>query len=78
MTDKIEKIKPFYIWLFFLVIYVSFSTEVLWRPFIFAEDTIFLNNALTDGIKSLIYRHAGYLEVVSRLVANVSIMTGGY
>lgn len=76
IREKIESLRPFYAWLLFIFLYVSFSTEVLWRPFIFCEDTIFLNNALTDGIKSVFYRHAGYLEIISRLTANIAIFLG--
>ena len=76
IKEKMESMHPFYIWLVFLILYVSFSIDVLWRPFVFAEDTIFLNNALTDGFKSIIYRHAEYLEIISRLSANTAILFG--
>ena len=76
IKEKLENMKPFHMWLLFVLLYVSFSTEVLWRPFIFAEDTIFLNNALTDGFKSLLYRHAEYWEMISRLTANIAIFLG--
>lgn len=76
IKEKIENMKPFHMWLLFVLLYVSFSTEVLWRPFIFAEDTLFLNNALTDGVKSLFYRHAEYWEMISRLTANIAIFLG--
>ena len=76
VKEKIENMKPVYLWLLFVILYVSFSTEVLWRPFIFAEDTVFLNNALTDGFRSLFYRHAEYWEIISRLSANLAIFLG--
>jgi len=76
LKERIENIKPFQAWLLFIIIYVSFSPEVLWRPFIFAEDTVFLNNALTDGFKSLFYRHAEYWEIISRLAGNIAIFLG--
>lgn len=76
IKEKLETMSPFYMWLVFVLLYVSFSTEVLWRPFLFAEDTIFLNNALTDGFKSLFYRHAEYWEMISRLTANIAIFLG--
>lgn len=76
IKEKLENMKPFHMWLLFMLLYVSFSTEVLWRPFIFAEDTLFLNNALTDGFKSLFYRHAEYWEMISRLSGNLAIFLG--
>lgn len=76
IKEKLENMKPFHMWLLFVLLYVSFSTEVLWRPFIFAEDTIFLNNALTDGFESVFYRHAEYWEMISRLTANIAIFLG--
>ena len=76
--EKIENTKSIYVWLLFLIIYISFSTEVLFRPFVFAEDTLFLNDALVYGYKSLLFRHAGYLEIFSRIIGNISIVAGGY
>lgn len=76
LKEKIENMKPFYMWLLFVILYVSFSTEVLWRPFIFAEDTLFLNHALNDGFKSLFYRHAEYWEMISRLSGNLAVFLG--
>lgn len=75
--EKIENTKSIYVWLLFLIIYISFSTEVLFRPFVFAEDTLFLNDALVYGYKSLLFRHAGYLEIFSRIIGNISIVAGG-
>lgn len=68
--------KKWFLFILFLLIYISFSFEVIIKPFIFAEDTIFLNDALDNGLKSIFFRHAGYLEVISRLTGISSIMIG--
>ena len=65
-----------FLFIFFVLLYISFSFEVVLRPFVFAEDTIFLNEALEYGIKTLTLRHAGYLEVISRLTGLISISIG--
>lgn len=60
----------------FIAIYVAFDIEILWQPFIWSEDTYFVNHAYLYGIRSLLFRHAAYLEIISRIAGNLAIGVG--
>lgn len=64
------------LFLLFMLFYVILDIRIIKEPFIWSEDTIFLNEALTDGIRSLFYRHNAYLELISRTSGILAIMAG--
>lgn len=64
------------LFLVFVGIYLAFDIEILWQPFIWSEDTIFLNESLVLGFPSIFNRHAAYLEILSRLSGYISILIG--
>ena len=75
VLDKKKRISIFY-FLAVFIIYFSLDFRMIKMPFVFAEDAIFLNEAITDGFKSIIYRHAGYFELLPRLFANIAVFIG--
>ena len=68
--------ETFSLFLLFIFSYIIFDIRIIKEPFIWSEDTIFLNEALTDGIRSLFYRHNAYLELISRVSGILAITAG--
>ena len=60
-----------------LIFYLSFSIDIIWRPYIFAEDGgIFLSDALNDRWKSLYNSYGGYISIVPRIITLISVFVG--
>ena len=60
-----------------LIIFLSISIDIIWQPFIHAEDgIIFLNDAMEKGIHSLFITYGGYFVVLSRMIAIIAICFG--
>lgn len=81
INNKIENIKEWQ-WLlitFFvcLVFIISLSPEIIWQPFIHAEDgPIFLKEALEQGVKSIFNLFGGYFGVTTRIFSLIAIAVG--
>jgi hypothetical protein len=81
LNTKIENLKE---WQWFLITFiiciifiVTMSIEILWQPYIFAEDgSIFLKDAFSEGIKSLNNTYGGYISIVPRIIAIIAIFLG--
>lgn len=76
MNVKDNKRNKIVFFICFIAICISFDINIIKVPFVFAEDSIFINDAITDGFNSITYRHAAYLEIIPRLIANIAVFIG--
>lgn len=62
-----------------LLIYISISVQILYQPYIFAEDgKIFFQEALNDGIKSVFNTYGGYISLVPRIISLIAVFLGKF
>lgn len=60
-----------------LLIYISISVQILYQPYIFAEDgKIFFQEALNNGISSIFNTYGGYISVIPRIIALIAVSLG--
>lgn len=81
LNNYVEKMSKrewlFVSFLICLLVFVSLSIEIIWQPFIFAEDgTEFLKDALKDGFFSITNTYGGYISVIPRIFALVALQFG--
>jgi len=81
LNTEVENIKEWKWNLFCLficgLVLILISPEILWQPYIFAEDAgIYFTDAMNEGISSLGNTFGGYISVIPRIISLIALFFG--